>query len=84
MRKFVVRSLLIAFALVSAGLGGGIIGVVMKPPSKVYPPLNACEGGAICENWMELLRNNGPTPEVVRSRKAPKLKVRPSRRPQFG
>ncbi len=89
MRKFVVRLLPLVHALFFGVMGSAVVLVSLVPltpsqnPEYGSDPKNACEGGAICENWMELLRNYEPPPAVVRSPKGPKLKVRPSRGRQF-
>lgn len=84
MQTIVVRSLLLMFAILLGGFGGAAVSVALKPASMTPVPGNACGGGAICEPWMELLRSYEPPPAAIRAPKAPKLKVRPSRRRQFG
>lgn len=84
MRKMARELIPLVHLLGVGALGSAVVLlslVPMMPASNPLPAgINACEGGAICEPWMELLEHYRPP----RAAKQDKLKVRPSRRLQFG
>ena len=90
MRKIVVRLLPMIRALFIGVMGSAVVLVALvlltssQNPQHIPNPNSACNSGAICENWLYLLRFYEPPSAVVRSSKRPKLKVWPSRKRQFG